>query len=174
MRCLDDLQQDGTLRWRAEDQAWIADPEHVVKALTNEGFDEYRREVASAGRARAAGGMWQGLDRRTGVVATVIWVARAAPQPSQVFIEIDGRRVEGSAWAEIDADVLDTLAAAREPMTLAEIARRVAMSEDAVRSIVSMLAEQGQIRIVAVELLGERGRGAARAADVRGGERLAS
>jgi hypothetical protein len=153
MDYLGDLERNGTICWRAEDYAWIADPEDVVKALTNEGFDEYRRDLAKGGRARTtSGGLWQGLDRRSGAVATVIWSTHGTPPQSHVFIEIDGRVLEGSAWTEIDAAVLDALAAGGGRMTVTEIATRVGMSEGAVRSVVSMLAEQGKLRIAAVEL----------------------
>jgi hypothetical protein len=153
MQQIAELEQNGAMRWRAEDHAWVADPERVVQALTREGFQEYRREIATCGRDHAAGGgMWQGLDPRTGGVATVIWVSYAMPEHSHVFIEIDGRPVEGSAWAEIDDAVLDVLAAGGGRLTLAEIAAKVGMSESAARSVVSMLAEQGRVRIAAVEL----------------------
>jgi hypothetical protein len=39
-------------------------------------------------------------------VATVIWVMHATRPETHVFVEIDGRPVEGSAWAEIDEAVL--------------------------------------------------------------------
>src|SRR6266550_1138129 len=123
MQQIDDLEHAGTIRWRMEDGAWIADPAHVVQALTNEGFQEYRHEIAKCGRNRSAtGGMWQGLDPRSGVVATVIWVRHAAPKETHVFIEIDGRPVEGSAWAEIDGAVLNALAEGGGRMTLGRIA----------------------------------------------------
>jgi hypothetical protein len=153
MQHLGDLERNGTICWRPEDHAWIADPEDVVQALTNEGFAEYRRDIAKNGRGRAtSGGIWQGLDRRTGVVATVIWATHGTRPQSYVFIEIDGRLLEGSAWAEIDAAVLNTLVAGGGRLTLAEIAKRVGLSEGAVQSIVSMLAAQGKLRIAAVEL----------------------
>ena len=153
MQHFDDLERSGTMCWRAEDQAWIVDPENVLTALVNGGFAEYRREIAKSGRERpTSGGLWQGLDQRTGVIATVIWVTHAPPSQSHVFIEIDGRPVEGSAWTEIDAAVLNTLSAAGGRLTLAQIAARVGMSEGAVQSIVSMLAGHGKLRIAAVEL----------------------
>jgi Winged helix-turn-helix DNA-binding len=157
MQHLGELENNGAMCWRAEDEAWIADPERVVKALVNDGFAEYRREVARGGRERAtSGGMWQGLDPRTGAVATVIWVAHAPPSQAHVFIDIDGRPIEGSAWAEIDAAVLNTLIAGGGRMTIAQIAGRVGMSEGAVQSIVSMLAGQGKVRIAVVELPAQR------------------
>src|SRR5262245_39142937 len=137
MHELDDLEQRGVMCWRAEDQAWVADPERVVQALTTQGFQEYRRELAKGHRDQTtSGGMWQGLDARTGGVATVIWVAHGPPPASHVFIEIDGRRIEGSAWAEMDDAVLRALAAGGGRLTLAQIAKRVGMSEDAAQSVV--------------------------------------
>jgi hypothetical protein len=158
-----ELERSGKMCWRAEDHAWIADPEHVVLALANEGFDEYRREIARRARSpeapsgiESSGGMWQGLDRRTGMIATVIWVTQATPAQSQVFIEIDRRQVEGSAWDEIDDAVIDCLVAADASVTVTEIAKQVGMSEGAVQSVVSMLAQQGRVRIAAVELVRRR------------------
>ena len=160
--------------WRAEDHAWIADPDLVVQALVSDGFNEYRREIAKRARERAAsGGMWQGLDPRTGVVATVIWVNGATPAESHVFIEIDGQSVDGSAWAEIDAAVLEAVTTAGGHMTVPEIAARVGMSEGAVQSVVSMLAGQGKLRIAAVELPVRRALTAVSRHARPGGERVA-
>jgi hypothetical protein len=55
-------------------------------------------------------------------------------------------------WGAIDDAVLGALAEARGRLTLVEIAVRVGISEDAARSVVAMLAEQGKVRIAAVEL----------------------
>jgi hypothetical protein len=157
---ISDLERQGALRWRAEDRAWVADPERVMRALVDDGYLEYRREIAKGGRdATASGGMWQGLDPRTGSVATVIWKTHASPQETRVFIEIDGRPVEGSAWTEIDDAVLGVLTDSGGRLTPGEIAVKVGMSEDAVRSIVSMLAEQGKVRIAVVELVARTGGG---------------
>lgn len=90
------------------------------------------------------GGMWQELDPGTGAVATVIWVMHATRPETHVFVEIDGRPVEGSAWAEIDEAVLEALATGGGRLTLDQIGERVGMSGDAVRSVVSMLAERGR------------------------------
>src|SRR5262249_36147492 len=76
MRYLNELERQGLMSWRVEEHAWVADPERVVRALTDDGFQEYKREIAKDNRSHAAsGGMWQGLDPKTGVVATVIWHA---------------------------------------------------------------------------------------------------
>ena len=55
-------------------------------------------------------------------------------------------------WTAIDDAVLGALTEARGQLTLQEIAVRVGISEDSARSVVGMLAEQGKIRIVAVEI----------------------
>src|SRR5262244_660877 len=151
MRYLNELERQGLMSWRIEEHAWVADPERVVRALTDDGFHEYKREIAKDNRSHATtGGMWQGLDPQTGAVATVIW--HATPQEPHVFIEIDGRPFEGNAWAEIDDAVLGVLAECGGRLALGQLAKRVGMSEDAVRSVVSMLAEQGKVRIAVVEL----------------------
>jgi hypothetical protein len=74
--------------WRGQ-HACVTDPEQVMEALTSDGFEEYRRVVARRRTHAPTGGMWQGLDPRTGAVATVIWVARPTPREAQVFIDID-------------------------------------------------------------------------------------
>jgi DNA-binding IclR family transcriptional regulator len=54
-------------------------------------------------------------------------------------------------WGELDAGVLRCLAERPGPMTLAEIGRALGVSEQAVRSIIGMLAEAGKVRINSVE-----------------------
>src|SRR5436309_2410479 len=83
----------------------------------------------------------------------------------------DGRGADSlmdSWWRDIDDATLNVLAAAGGRLTLAELASRLGMSEDAVRSVVTMLAERGRVRIAEVELARPRAlagaapRGAAR------------
>lgn len=62
--------------------------------------------------------------------------------------------VRGAAidfWSELDADVLRCLAEPSGEMTPAELGRRLGMSEQAVCSILAMLAEAGKVRIRSVE-----------------------
>ena len=152
MKHLDGLLREGAMCWRVEEHAWVADPERVVRELQDHGFQEYKREVARRDRSHApTGGMWQGLDP-DGTVATVMWVTQSVLEETHVFIEIGGRSIEGSAWAEIDDAVLSALTAGGGRLTLEQIAACVGMSEDAVRSVVSMLAEQRKVRIAMVEL----------------------
>lgn len=54
-------------------------------------------------------------------------------------------------WTEIDDQVRDCLRRHGE-MAPAEIARRIGLSEGAVASAVSLLAQQGKLRISRVEL----------------------
>jgi hypothetical protein len=54
-------------------------------------------------------------------------------------------------WSEIDQAVRDCLAR-RGPMTPAELGRYLALSESAVASVLSLLVQQGRLRITRVEL----------------------
>jgi predicted ArsR family transcriptional regulator len=54
-------------------------------------------------------------------------------------------------WAELDADVLHCLTERHGEMTPAEIGHTLGLSEQAVRSIIGMLAEAGKVRIASVE-----------------------
>jgi hypothetical protein len=87
-----ELCRGGRMHWTG--QGWIAEPEEVVEALVTDGFQECKREVArNPGDHRPTGGVWQGLNNQTGVVASAVWVK--SPDQSLVFIEIDGRPLAG-------------------------------------------------------------------------------
>lgn len=141
------------MRWRADEHGWVAEPEAVVHALAGAGFEEFKREVTSHPASRhAAGGMWQGLDGRTGGLASVVWVQRHPEDEAVVFVEVDGEPLEGEEggmdawWSGIDEEVMACLedVGSTEPV---EIARRLGMSEEAVVSIVAMLAREGRVQI---------------------------
>ncbi len=94
MHGLNELREQGRLTWAKPEREWQAAPDEVLKALAGDGFDECKREITTSRRdCRPAGGVWQGVDTRTGSVASVIWVARPAPQVAMVFIEIDGESI---------------------------------------------------------------------------------
>ena len=57
-----------------------------------------------------------------------------------------------SWWSDVDDAALNALAAAGGALSLVELASCLDLSEDAARSVVTMLAEQGRVRITAVEL----------------------
>jgi predicted ArsR family transcriptional regulator len=59
-------------------------------------------------------------------------------------------------WTQIDADVLRCLTERHGEMTPAEIGHVLGLSEQAVRSIVGMLAETGKVRITSV-VIAEQG-----------------
>jgi hypothetical protein len=93
---LNELRESGKITWSDQERAWIAQPDEVVYALADEGFEEYKHEVASSPRGRdPAGGLWQGLNTRTGSVASAIWVTRSDPDHALVFIEVDGLPLAG-------------------------------------------------------------------------------
>ena len=97
MQCLAELRSQGRMRWTGAGRAWVASPGDVIDALGREGFEEYRRDEARVGsRREPPGGVWQGLDRRTGAVASAIWVRGTAPRAALVFIDIDGQAFEAA------------------------------------------------------------------------------
>src|SRR5256885_10533917 len=100
MQHLNELERQGLMSWRSEEHAWVADPDRVVQALRDGGFQEYKREIAKDNRSHAtSGGMWQGLDPQSGVEATVNW--HATPPEAHLFVEIHGPPFEGNPRGEI-------------------------------------------------------------------------
>jgi hypothetical protein len=91
---LDALRTRGGIAWVAERRGWRAVPDDVVEALRADGFAEVKREITRRGRTRAPlGGLWQGLDARTGAVASAVWIETGG-EPAVVFIDIDGTPLE--------------------------------------------------------------------------------
>jgi hypothetical protein len=84
------------MTWLGPARGWMAEPDEVVRALASDGFEECKREVAHGRRQwLVTGGVWQGLNRETGEVASAIWVSRAdTPQPV-MFIYLDSDPVDG-------------------------------------------------------------------------------
>jgi len=68
----------------------IGDPDEVVSVLVSDGFSECKRELLRRrGGSRPLGGVWQGLNRVTGSVASVVWIRDGDSAGSVVYIEID-------------------------------------------------------------------------------------
>jgi len=68
-----------------------------VKALSNDGFEECQREMTTTRCDwQPPGGVWQGVDTRTGSVASAIWVDRPAWDQAIVFIAVDGEPFRGA------------------------------------------------------------------------------
>lgn len=77
------------MTWSDQARGWLAEPDEVVNALSDQGFQECKREIARNRRDhRPAGGVWQGINPRTGSVASAIWVGRTEPFLAMVFIDI--------------------------------------------------------------------------------------
>jgi hypothetical protein len=77
MTGLNELREQGRMTWIEEEHGWIAAPAEVMKALSNDGFEECKREMTTSRRDwQPPGGVWQGVDTRTGSVASAIWVNR--------------------------------------------------------------------------------------------------
>jgi hypothetical protein len=87
---LEGLRRDGRMRWHDGAHGWYAQPDDIVHALALDGYEECKREVARRGRD-TSGGVWQGLNVRTGSVASAVWARRAPGGEALVFIDIDGR-----------------------------------------------------------------------------------
>jgi hypothetical protein len=88
---LTQLREHGRMHWLDDAQAWRAEPDEVVGALTAQGFEEYKRETARTPRGGGVtGGVWQGLDPRTGAVACTVWFRNPSTTPT-VYITIDGQ-----------------------------------------------------------------------------------
>jgi hypothetical protein len=95
---LEDLRREGRLQWSESGAVWVAQPDDVVTALTSDGFAECKREVARRRPdGEPSGGVWEGLDRRTGSVAAAAWLRPADGGPPIMTIEIDGQPIRGDA-----------------------------------------------------------------------------
>lgn len=95
MHGLNELREQGRMTWIEEEHGWVAAPEDIVDALSNDGFDECKRETTTSRRdLRPAGGVWQGVNTRTGSVASAIWVNRPPGARAVVFITIDGESIK--------------------------------------------------------------------------------
>jgi hypothetical protein len=99
MKAFQELMIEGRITWASDARAWIAQPGDIVAALTREGFEEFKADAASRGRGAApTGGLWQGLDARTGAVASAVWVSNDSVRSERadravVYVDIDGAPV---------------------------------------------------------------------------------
>ena len=95
------LREHSRITWIEQEHGWAATPEDIVTVLSNEGFEECKREQTTSRRNRQpAGGVWQGVDTRTGSVASAVWVNHAAWPSALVFIEIDGESLVSGPGGE--------------------------------------------------------------------------
>jgi hypothetical protein len=101
------LHEQNRMTWIEQEHGWAATPEDIVTVLSNEGFEECKSEqTTSRQNRRPAGGVWQGVDTRTGSVASAVWVNRPAWPHDIIFIEVDGESLAageggcGGPWTE--------------------------------------------------------------------------
>jgi hypothetical protein len=88
---LNELREQGRMTWSEGERGWLAAPAEILNALSLDGFEACKRELTTSRRdGRPAGGVWQGVNARTGTVASAIWVNRPGWQQAIVFIDIDG------------------------------------------------------------------------------------
>ncbi len=92
------IREHSRITWIEGEHGWIAAPDDIVNVLSNEGFEECKRETTTSRRDRQpAGGVWQGVDPRTGSVASAVWVNHAAWPHALVFVEVDGESLTGNS-----------------------------------------------------------------------------
>ncbi len=97
METLNELVREGRIAWAPEARGWIARPGDIMDALAREGFAEFKTDAARSHRDRTpTGGIWQGLDARTGAVASAIWVRGDDVDRAVVFVDVDGRTINES------------------------------------------------------------------------------
>src|SRR5262245_51992160 len=95
IRALTYLRESGSIEWAAQERGWVGEPEDILRVLAGEGFEEYKHEVTRGGRGqRPTGGLWQGLNSRTGAVGSAVWVLRENADRPLVFVEVDGQPVQ--------------------------------------------------------------------------------
>ena len=91
MKGVSGLREQSRMTWSDREYGWVAAPEEILNALSDDGFEECKREMTTSRHDRQpAGGLWQGVDTRTGSVASAIWVTRPTRHHAIVFIEVDG------------------------------------------------------------------------------------
>ena len=106
MNGLKEFREQGGMTWIEQEHGWLGAPEEIWNALSNDGFEKCKREMTTSRRdRRPAGGVWQGINRRTGSEASAIWVNRPAWHQAIVFIDIDGESLVGAHALERARDI---------------------------------------------------------------------
>jgi hypothetical protein len=88
MRAFSELRQKRRMSWMVQQHGWVAVPEEIVNALSNEGFEECSKPTTSRYDHHPAAGLWQGVHPRTGSAASASWVKCPARHHTLVFIEV--------------------------------------------------------------------------------------
>jgi hypothetical protein len=90
---LDLLRRTGRMRWMAPAAGWIAEHDEVVQALARDGFEECKCMETRDPHCHSRSGVWQGLNRSTGVVVSAVWI-ESDIRPHLVFVDIDGEPLQ--------------------------------------------------------------------------------
>ena len=102
---LNELREQGKMTWSERERGWVAVPAEILNALGSDGFEACKRELTTSRRdGRPAGGVWQGVNMRTGTVASAIWVNRPGWQQALVFIDIDGESLADHRLLSLERD----------------------------------------------------------------------
>ena len=98
MNAFRELMTEGRIAWAAEVRGWIGQPGDIVDALSREGFTEFKADAARGPRGGLSrGGIWQGLDARTGAVASAVWVRVPQGGDAVVYVDVDGTPINAQA-----------------------------------------------------------------------------
>ena len=89
---LNELRKVGRLCWFEPAAGWTAEPDDVLSALSNDGFEACKHEEVRDRHQHSRGGVWQGVNPDTGAVAAAVWIAGDSRGPL-IFIDIDGEPV---------------------------------------------------------------------------------
>ncbi len=108
MTGLDELRGQGRMTWIGQERGWGAAPEEILNAFSSDGFEECKRTLTTSRRdGRPAGGVWQGVNTRTGSVASAIWVNRSGWQRAIMFIDIDGESLGDHSFLGLERNRVD-------------------------------------------------------------------
>ena len=67
MNGLTELREQGRMTWIEQEHGWLAAPEEILNALSNDGFEECKREMTTSRRdRRPAGGSFGGFAGLSG------------------------------------------------------------------------------------------------------------
>ena len=76
---LDDLRERVRMTWNDRARGWVGAPSEIVRALEDNGCCECKHLITTSRRdGGPAGGVWRGVNARTGSTASAMWVAHAA------------------------------------------------------------------------------------------------
>ncbi len=95
---LDELRRSPRFTWAPTERMWIGDAGEAVQALSRHRFEESTHDIVRCGAdGDVLGGLWQGLNPRTGDVASVVWIRYGAV--ALLVVDVNGMRLDASRAA---------------------------------------------------------------------------